>query len=123
MSAVGIVASILLATASANAQDLGKLRFDPFNALPVDATPRAGSSRANTPWTATLLGTLVAGADSSVNLGGEMLRIGESVNGYQLLEVRPYEAVFQRAGERVVLSVSPGSAQPSDGASRVGGPR
>ena len=111
-----VAAALLLTTASALAEDPQILRFDPFNALPAEATPRAGSSRERTPWRATLLATLVSGADSSVNLGGEVLRIGESINGYQLLEVRPFEAVFRRAEERVVLSVVPGSAASPGGA-------
>ena len=41
-----------------------------------------------------------------MNLGGEILSIGEEAFGYRLLEVRPFDATFEKDGRRVRLEVS-----------------
>ena len=51
-----------------------------------------------------LRAVLVAGPKSIVNLGGVILQIGESTNGYRLLEVGEGTATFDRKGEKIVFS-------------------
>ena len=52
-----------------------------------------------------LRAVLVAGPKSIVNLGGVILQIGESTNGYRLLEVGEGTATFNRKGEKIVFSL------------------
>jgi len=52
-----------------------------------------------------LRAVLAAGPNSVVNLGGVILQVGESANGYRLLSVEEYVATFSRDGEKVVLSL------------------
>ena len=83
------------------------LRFDPFRAppeAPVAAAPGRGSD-ADRSFRPVLISTVVGGRRSTANLGGEILAIGESSRGYRLLEVRPFEAVFEKDGQRVRLEV------------------
>ena len=58
-------------------------------------------------WSPVLAATLVAGSESMVNLGGSILRLGEEAHGYRLVEVGHWEAVFEKGGERVTLSIDP----------------
>jgi hypothetical protein len=54
-----------------------------------------------------LRATLVAGEASLADLGGVVLAVGEQTHGYRLVEVREFEAVFERGGENLVLGVQP----------------
>jgi hypothetical protein len=57
-----------------------------------------------------LTATLVDAEQSFANLGGVVLKIGEETHGYRLVEVRIWEAVFDKDGADVVLSVVPPAA-------------
>jgi hypothetical protein len=48
---------------------------------------------------------MLAGAKSIVNVGGELVQIGEQINGYRLVEVREESAVFVNDKKRVTLSL------------------
>lgn len=83
------------------------LRFDPFAEAPQ---PDAVGARSVTPdaaaaWRPLLRATLAAGPESLADLGGVVLSIGGETRGYRLLEVRPWEAVFEKDGANVVLPV------------------
>ncbi|MDH3274229.1 MAG: hypothetical protein OEM99_06765 [Gammaproteobacteria bacterium] len=52
-----------------------------------------------------LRAVLVAGPKSIVDFGGVILQIGESSNGYRLLDVGEGTATFNRKGEKVVFSL------------------
>ena len=52
-----------------------------------------------------LRAVLVAGPKSIVNFGGVILQIGDSTNGYRLLEVGEGTATFNRKGEKIVFSL------------------
>ncbi len=52
-----------------------------------------------------LRAVLVAGPKSIVNLGGVILKIGESTNGYRLIKVGEGTATFNRKGEKVIFSL------------------
>lgn len=105
----GTIAVLVLAAAAAGASDPEppRLRFDPFArpdlaAMPgVDAPAALGAAA----WAPVLNGTLVSGKDSLANLGGIVLGLGEQAHGYTLVEVRAFEAIFEHAGEKTVLSV------------------
>ena len=52
-----------------------------------------------------LRAVLVAGPKSIVDFGGVILQIGDSTNGYRLLEVGEGTATFNRKGEKIVFSL------------------
>ncbi len=86
-----------------------KLRRDPFQE-PADfiaqadapgVTPAAPGSRPQ------IFGILAAGGESLVNLGGEIMAVGEEAGGYQLLEVAEEHAVFRRGDEIITIALYP----------------
>lgn len=84
-----------------------RLRFDPFRAPPASVAPGgAGRDRDEEPFRPVLRSVVVAGPRSLANLGGEILEVGDEANGYRLLDVRPFEALFEYQGRRVLLTVS-----------------
>lgn len=91
------------------------LRFDPFERPDLDALARAADSyqgqSSSDSWQPVLNATLDSGDESFASLGGVVLRIGEETHGYRLLEVRLWEAVFERNGANVTLSVDAPAAQ------------
>ena len=52
-----------------------------------------------------LQAVLVAGPHSIANVDGVMVRVGESVNGYRLLEVAHRSAVFEKNGAKFTLGI------------------
>lgn len=98
--------AVVLVTMVANAERLSRDPFRPpaeFNDAP--ARPDALTSRQA--FKPEIRGILVAGGQSLVNLGGEIIGPGEETNGYLLLEVGEEHAVFQRGDEVVTLALYP----------------
>jgi hypothetical protein len=52
-----------------------------------------------------LQAVLVAGSHSIANVDGVMLRVGESIDGYRLLEVQHRSAVFEKNGAKFTLGI------------------
>ncbi len=95
------------------------LRHDPFS-RPAAAKPQRvaeGEKSGTAPareeeWNPELRAVMLAGRASMANVSGTVVRIGEEVNGYRLVEVRDGEAVFTKGGERVTVSMRrPDAAQ------------
>lgn len=112
---VALAALVLGCAASAGAErgPLPELRYDPFAEAPQ---PDPGAGRPSLPddataWRPLLRATLVAGDESLADLGGVVLSIGAETHGYTLVEVRPWEAVFEKDGAQVVLPVARGDRQ------------
>lgn len=84
------------------------LRFDPFARPALVESARGARPAEQDSWAPTLRATLMAGDRSLANLGGTVLGVGEESHGYRLVEVRPFEAVFERDGATVVLEVERG---------------
>ena len=90
------------------------LQHDPFVRPAVGQVPGTGSSAA-TPGRVkaaaegkpklNLQAVLVAGSHSIANVDGVMLRVGESINGYRLLEVQHRSAVFEKNGAKFTLGI------------------
>ena len=72
---------------------------NPFERSPriVAESPRAESSAIHAP-TFTLRATMTAGAQSLVNVEGEILQLGDEFTGYRLVAVGEGTAVFARNG-------------------------
>jgi hypothetical protein len=56
-------------------------------------------------WQPALTAVMMAGPKSLVNVDGTILRIGEAINGHQLVEVHEETAVFVRNRKRVTLTL------------------
>ncbi len=99
------VTSLVVSYARAAEPELQRNPFDrPEEILLISSSVSA--NRTSTIESATLLrAVLAAGPKSVVNLGGIILQIGESANGYRLLSVEEDGATFSRDGEKVVLSL------------------
>jgi len=86
-----------------------RLQHNPFSRPPsevtrdVKPTPRADGS---TP-ALDLRATLVASSDRLANVGGRILRPGDEVQGYTLLEVFEDRAVFSIESNRLTIYVKP----------------
>jgi hypothetical protein len=90
------------------------LQHDPFVRPAVGLVPGTAASAA-TPGRAkaapegkprlNLQAVLVAGSHSIANVDGVMLRVGESINGYRLLEVQHRSAVFEKNGAKFTLGI------------------
>lgn len=106
-------AGLLCLPGLAAAQAAG-LKHDPF-ARPV-LVPRPASAesvpgnsvKAPVPdsiWKPELRAIMVAGPKSIVNVAGALVRIGEQIDGYRLVEVHEETAVFVKNTKRVTLSL------------------
>jgi len=73
--------------------------------VPAGTNPsRATDGPAAVPaWHPTLRALLIDGPNSLANVGGVLIGIGKSIDGYKLIEVREREARFTRKGRVVVL--------------------
>ncbi len=107
------LALVAVALAAAAADEIPMLRFDPFAPPVLAGLPgrsEGPASLAGPAWTPVLTGVVVAGARSVANLNGVVVGIGEEAHGYRLLRVREGEAVFEREGREIVLSLLPNPA-------------
>lgn len=107
-----VLLTMVLATGSlANADTL---KHDPFARPLLAAISTSSTQGANSPTTATTLteeaswepkltAVMVAGKNSLVNVDATILRIGEELDGYRLVQVRDSEAVFIKGKKRIVL--------------------
>lgn len=109
--------SIALAVSTAGgaqSESPGILRFDPFERPDLGDTARradaSSTSDSVSAWEPVLTATLVDAEQSFASLGGVVLKVGEETRGYRLKEVRIWEAVFDKEGADVVLSVVPPAA-------------
>jgi len=99
-----------------------KLQHDPF-ARPALAglqhASRPGPARNGEPTGAAtrrlkLQAVMVAGPKSIANVDGTMVRIGDQIYGYRLVEVHERGAVFEKNKARFVVSIRSDAAQAPD---------
>ena len=105
----------LAATVSSHAQaDDRPLRHDPFT-RPALALLSAGNARGADavaealppppPWSPHLTAVMIAGRESLAVVDGEIVRLGEEIDGHRLVQVRDREAVFQKGSKRSVVEI------------------
>ena len=99
-----------------------KLQHDPF-ARPALAglqhASKPGAGRNGEPTGAStrtlkLQAVMVAGPKSIANVNGTMVRIGDQIYGYRLVEVHERGAVFEKNKARFVVSISRDAARAPD---------
>jgi hypothetical protein len=90
----------------------GRLRYDPFAPLTLVAESSPGRGVPEGVFEPVLRSTLLAGDDSMANLGGEILRVGETVEGYTLIAVGRFEATFQKDGVQIRIPLRSTVGQP-----------
>ena len=86
------------------------LRHDPFRRpAPLSPALAPGSTSAPAPasWQPTLRGVLLAGSGALANVDGQMVGIGERIEGHRLVSVSEHQAVFEKDGRRIVLDTRP----------------
>ena len=111
-----IAASAGLMLAGLSGSDAAPPERDPF-IIPFEAAHAAALSEgAALSDTLELRGVLWAGDESLANVSGEILAIGESLEGYVLVEVSEDGAVFERAGTRysVMLATPENESEEND---------
>jgi len=118
MRAANVVAPALAllicgASGAARAQS-ERLTHDPF-ARPIatqEPAVTAGVARprsAQPDWNPELRAVMLAGRASMVNVGGSVIRLGETVDGFVLTDVTHGTAVFVKDGKRYTLIMHDGA--------------
>ncbi len=100
------LALLLGATAAGAEEQPVVLEHDPF-ARPAALADAGSGGGARAPAASVgstqLRATVVDGSESMANVGGVIVKMGEELNGYRLIEVGERQAVFEREGTRRVL--------------------
>ena len=119
MIRAALLAAVLITTAPALAQNAagGKSKRDPFDWSSLQQAvqkrePEAAKVATAPPARVPRLRAVMRGpSGGQVNLDGVIMSVGDSAEGYRLIEVREYSAVFARKGGTVELEVSGEQAQ------------
>jgi len=93
---------------AADTSPLLSLRHDPFEQpafLRIPGEARQSGPVVDATPNMELRSILQAGNESVVNLNGEILMIGDSFKGYQLLEVGKQSATFIKDGAKIKLTL------------------
>ena len=104
----GVVAWLLMSSAAA--VEPRQLRHNPFSRPPSERTiveRGAGLDNGTGAPAIDLRATMVSTNDKLANIGGRILRPGDDVQGYSLLQVFEDRAVFVREGKELTIYVKP----------------
>ena len=66
---------------------------------------KVNSNAKLTPWSPKLTSTLRAGKSSMVIVGGQVIKLGEKIDGYKLIEVRERSGVFLKNRKQTRLTL------------------
>lgn len=106
-----LIAALLLPSAPAHAESATTalpvpIRHNPFRRLADSPLATDGTAApVAAEWKPTLRGVLRAGPNSLADVDGQMVAIGEKLDGHRLLSVSDYQAVFEKEGRRVILDM------------------
>lgn len=89
------------------------LRHDPFirPSLGASALANGAPEAPDVAWRPMLRAVVVAGPKSSALVDGQVLELGDELEGYRLIQVAPDKAIFSKKGRRVELSVGASKAR------------
>lgn len=102
---------LIVADASGNESTTTiKLLHDPFrkpqHLLATTQNPATSPKQENLFLTASkLTATLRAGRNSMVIVDGKTLKLGDSIEGYQLIEIKEHSAIFTKNGQLHTLEI------------------
>jgi hypothetical protein len=86
-----------------------RVQHDPFQrpVIPQQslAKPEASNPSAQELWAPKLTATLRAGRKSMANVNGKIIKLGETIDGYRLIEVDERSAVFVKNKQRTPLTI------------------
>lgn len=110
------VVTLLLATSTA-ANEAPALKHNPFSRPPSDelrvstamVTDESGSR-----WSLALLATLVGPTERYADVAGRIMKPGDEVEGYKLLDVQEDNATFIKDGRRFTVNVRPDTTEAND---------
>ena len=90
-----------------------RLAHNPFSRPPSasPSPPGDGASRSRTPQVLDLRATMVATNTRLADVAGQILRPGDELNGYRLLQVFEDRAVFAIEGKHLTIYVKPELAE------------
>lgn len=80
------------------------IHHDPFR-RPAASAGAADPDQPAPSWQPTLRGVLLAGKASLANVDGQMVAIGETLEGHRLVSISDHRAVFEKDGRRLVLDM------------------
>ena len=96
---------VMLPSAAAHAVGV-ELKTNPFERPLIKESVADPQSTAEAPSTAMALrGTMAAGRYSLADISGEILAIGQQVNGYTLVAVHEHHVVLQKDAIKTTLSI------------------
>ena len=101
---------VLVVFGTATAEEPQELRHNPFTRPSSERTiaePDIGLNTSAGPFAIDLRATMVATNDKLANIGGRILRPGDDVQGYSLLQVFEDRAIFIREGKQLTIYVKP----------------
>ena len=108
--AVVLVACSVSTDISANTENRA-LDRDPFSKptqiqlQKIIAVRKSSEKRQPRRWEPNLIATIVSEANSMANIDGEILKLGQRIDGYRLIEVARYSATFQKNGKKYKFSL------------------
>ena len=105
-----ILVGLLAATTIARAAEPPSLAHNPFSRPPSERTvpdTRSPRSEDDGPVGLVLTATMVAGNDRLANIDGRVMRPGDEIEGYELLQVFEDRAVFDKNGRQLTVYVKP----------------
>ena len=103
--------SLAISVASARAEieeDSVTVLRDPFQKPVLSqplVKPKKASQANKLSWRPSLVMTLRAGDNSMANVGGQVVKLGEKIDGYKLIEVYERAVVFVKQGEITRLTL------------------
>lgn len=94
------------------AERAGDLKSNPFaRPAPVEKVPVETPAAVNV---LELRGIMIAGPRSQANIGGEIIAIGEEIDGYKLVSVRQQHVVLIKNDVKKILVVDAGGRSASN---------
>lgn len=95
---------MVLITVSHNAVAESALRFNPFQQPDTESEKNGAGKKASNDLT--LRGTVIDGADSMVNIGGEFFRLNQEVAGYRVVRIESGRVTLHRGVNETVLTLN-----------------
>lgn len=112
----GLVMLAILSGVNLHAKEPLPLANNPFSRPPsaVTVQPRSSVAADGSIQVIDLRATMVAANNGLANVGGRILRPGDDVQGYTLLQVFEDRAIFSREGKRLTVYVKPELVEDDD---------